>query len=169
MLRLAVITASDRGAEGVRDDASGPAILECLSSLPWALELVAYRVVPDERHLLSQHLRELSDTGTVDLILTTGGTGLGPRDVTPEATLDVIDRVVPGISEAIRAESLRHTPNAMLSRGAAGVRKGTLIINLPGSPRAVRECLSVVIPVLTHAVELLRGSVVDCARPEKAR
>ncbi|MEK7873890.1 MAG: MogA/MoaB family molybdenum cofactor biosynthesis protein [Chloroflexota bacterium] len=118
---------------------------------------VRYAIVPDERERIAEVLREWADSGQVDLILTTGGTGLGPRDVTPEATRDVLDREAPGLAEAMRADTLKKTPFAMISRQVAGARGRCLIVNLPGSPKAVRECLEVVLPVLPHAVELLRG------------
>lgn len=126
-------------------------------------ERVDYRVVPDDREELAAALVAMCEAGT-DLILSSGGTGLSPRDVTPEATADVADRMVPGIPEAIRAASMAATSRAMLSRGIAAIRGRTLIVNLPGSPKAVRECLTVVLPVLDHAVEVLRGEVGDCAR-----
>ena len=114
-------------------------------------------IVPDEKELVSSRLREWSDSGDVDVILTTGGTGLGPRDVTPEATAEVLDIEVPGITEAIRIETLKNTPLAMLSRAVSGVRSGCLIVNLPGSPKAVRECLEVAVPALPHALEMVKG------------
>jgi molybdenum cofactor synthesis domain-containing protein len=121
-----------------------------------------YAVVPDEKEIIAEKLAQWSDKGKTDIILTTGGTGLSPRDVTPEATLSVVERLVPGISEAMRIESLKKTSRAMLSRAVAGTRKKTLIINLPGSPKAVRECLEVVLPVLPHAVEIIKGEVGEC-------
>jgi molybdenum cofactor synthesis domain-containing protein len=160
-MKAAILTASDRGARGEREDASGRVLQELLGTV--GAEVVDYRVVPDELDIVASTLVAMADGG-VDLICTTGGTGLGPRDVTPDATLRVIQRRVPGIPEAIRAESLKQTPRAMLSRAEAGVRGKTLIINLPGSPKAVRECLDVVLPVLSHAVEVLQGGQLDCAR-----
>jgi molybdenum cofactor synthesis domain-containing protein len=154
-LRAGILTVSDKGARGEREDTSGAAIRELLGTIGG--EVDRYEVVPDEREMIAGRLRAWSDEAGLDLILTTGGTGLGPRDVTPEATLAVIDFPVPGIAEAMRAEGLKHTPMSMLSRAVAGVRGRTLIVNLPGSPRGVRENLRVVLPVLTHAVELLRG------------
>ena len=164
-MKAAILTASDRGARGEREDASGRVLREMLSAV--GAEIVDYRIVPDELDLVAGALVAMADGG-VDLICTTGGTGLGPRDVTPDATLQVIQRRVPGIPEAIRAASLPKTQRAMLSRAEAGVRGKTLIVNLPGSPNAVRECLEVVLPVLSHAVEVLRGGQLDCARDREA-
>jgi molybdenum cofactor synthesis domain-containing protein len=157
--RFAVITASDKGSQGEREDKSGPLLKEML--LPWG-DVVAYHVVPDERDKLAEVMRKLADEEKIDLILTTGGTGLSPRDVTPEATLEVIDRIVPGIPEAMRQESLKITPKAMLSRGIAGTRGKTLIINLPGSPKGVRENLQVFLQVIDHALEILTGRGGEC-------
>lgn len=161
-ITAAVLTISDRSSRGERPDASGPAIRELLNSIN--AEIKEYMVIPDEENIISGHLVSLSDTAGVDLIITTGGTGLGPRDVTPEATLRVIDKRVPGFEEAMRAESMKITPHGMLSRAVAGVRGKTLIINLPGSPKAVKETLSVILPALPHAVELIKGEVDSCAR-----
>lgn len=162
-LLVATVTASDKGSRGEREDVSGQVLEELVSSAGGLV--VSKSVLPDEQDLLSSHLVHLSDEVGVDLILTTGGTGLGPRDVTPEATLAVITRAVPGIAEAMRLESLKKTPRAMLSRAVAGVRSKTLIINLPGSPKAVRECFDVISPALRHAVQVLRAEVSECARP----
>lgn len=152
-LRVAILTASDRSARGERADLSGPALAEALRAA--GAQVVAQAVLPDERSALAAQLVEWAQAGEVDVILVTGGTGFAPRDVTPEATRDVIEREAPGLAEAMRAVSLRTTPHAMLSRGVAGVRGRTLIIDLPGSPRAAVENLQVVLPVLPHAVELL--------------
>lgn len=151
--RGAVVTISDACSRGEREDASGAALRELLQT---AAEVVEYRVIPDDRSRIEAVLRELAERG-VDLVLTTGGTGLGPRDVTPEATRAVVERLAPGLAEAMRQESLKKTPHAMLSRGVAGVLGETLIINMPGSPKAVRECFAVISPVLTHAVHILAG------------
>ena len=157
---FAIITASDKGSRGEREDLSGPAIAELLEPFGEVAEVV---VVPDDRPSLAGAMRDMASKG-VDAIFTSGGTGLSPRDVTPEATLDVIERRIPGIPEAIRRQTFTATEKAMLSRGEAGVLGRTLIINLPGSPRAVKECFSVVAPVLEHALETVSGQSGDCAR-----
>jgi len=159
MLTVGILTISDKGALGQRYDESGQTIREILSALD--SEVVNYEIVPDELDVICQKLPEWTDSREVDVIITTGGTGLGERDVTPEATMAVIDRVVPGFAEAMRAKSLGKTPMAMLSRATAGVRGHCLIINLPGSPRAVRECLEVVLPAIPHAVDIIKGVVTE--------
>lgn len=165
MFTLGILTISDKGSRGEREDESGRVIREMLAALN--ANLVKYEVVPDERDVISAKLVEWADDEGIDLVLTTGGTGLTPRDVTPEATLAVLDRVAPGLVEAIRAESLKKTPMAMLSRAVCGVRKRSLILNLPGSPRAVRECLDVVLPVFPHAIETLRGEAGECGEKDR--
>ncbi|PRR68689.1 MogA/MoaB family molybdenum cofactor biosynthesis protein [Neomoorella humiferrea] len=159
--RIAILTASDKGSRGEREDKSAAVIREMVAGLG---EVVAYAVVPDERQILAAKLREFCDTVGVDLILTTGGTGFSPRDVTPEATRDVIEREVPGLPEAMRAASLKATPHAMLSRAIAGIRGKTLIINLPGSPKGVRENLATILPALPHGLAILKGEVGECGR-----
>lgn len=154
MVRYAVLTSSDMGAAGKRQDTSGDTVVEMMSAA--GHELVERTIVPDERPRIVEKLRQWSFGSDVEVVLTTGGTGLGPRDVTPEATADVVEYEVPGIAEAMRAASLQVTPMAMISRAKAGVRGRTLIINLPGSPGGVRDNLAVVLPVLEHAVEILR-------------
>jgi len=150
-----VITASDACARGEREDASGAALVQLLTDL--GAEVVATKILSDDPDPLTQSLIDFADRDDVNLIITTGGTGLGPRDNTPEATQRIIEREAPGIAEAIRAESLKVTPMAMISRGISGVRSGTLIINLPGSPKAVKESFAVIAPVLPHALDLLAG------------
>jgi molybdopterin adenylyltransferase len=160
IIRTAIITLSDKGSKGVREDESGKVIREMIGCIG---VVDHYAVLPDEREVIADVLIRLSDSGNIDLILTTGGTGVAPRDVTPEATLAVIDRELPGMAEAMRAESLKKTPHAMISRAAAGIRKQTLIVNLPGSPKAVRENLSVILAALPHAIEKIKGDPSDCA------
>ena len=155
-----IITASDKGATGAREDLSGPALAELLKPFGQVKEQV---IVPDERQILAKTMRAMAKKG-YSAIFTTGGTGLGPRDVTPEATLDVIEKPVPGIAEAMRFKTAQFTPMAMLSRAVAGIYGGTLIINMPGSPKAVGECFQVIAPVLKHALETLSGSGTECAR-----
>jgi molybdopterin adenylyltransferase len=164
MFTVGILTVSDKGWSGERRDISGEVIRETLSALD--VRVVSYAIVPDEKRLIAERLVEWADKDGIDVIITTGGTGLSPRDVTPEATLSVVDRLVPGFAEAMRAESLRKTPMAMLSRAVAGTRKGCLIINLPGSPKAVRECLEPILQVLPHAVETLKGQAGECAASE---
>ena len=164
-IRAVVVTVSDKGYAGLREDSSGPALRDLLRDL--GAEVEEPRVVPDEQPLIEELLRGLADDGGVDLVLTTGGTGLAPRDRTPEATLAVIDRAAPGFPEAMRAASLAITPRAMLSRAAAGVRGSTLIINMPGSPKACREHFEVIADSLPHAIETLKGSAHDCATPDR--
>ncbi len=153
-MRFAILTVSDRSARGERPDASGPALVQAVQAQGW--QVVHQAILPDELPLLSRQLVEWADAGQVDVILTTGGTGFAPRDVTPEATQAVIERQAPGLAEAMRQASLQVTPHAMLSRATAGIRKRTLIINLPGSPKAAVENLHVIVPVLPHAVQLLQ-------------
>ncbi|HOS77976.1 MAG TPA: MogA/MoaB family molybdenum cofactor biosynthesis protein [Syntrophales bacterium] len=160
--RAAVVTLSDKGARGEREDLSGAECVRMLEGV--GIPVVATRIIPDERREIERTLIALAAQG-LDLVVTTGGTGVSPRDVTPEATLAVIDRTLPGMAEAMRLASLAVTPHAMLSRAVAGLRNRTLIINLPGSPRGVRENLAVVLPALRHALEKIRGDESDCATP----
>ena len=161
-LRAAVVTASDSGYVGAREDLSTPAAVELL-------EKAGYRVVhtvilPDDRAMLGAELKRLCDGDLADLIVTTGGTGFSRTDCTPEATMDVVERPTPGISEAMRLNSMKITPRAMLSRAAAGIRRQALIVNLPGSPKAVRECLEYILPPLSHGMDILKGTTGNCAR-----
>nr|WP_296085696.1 MogA/MoaB family molybdenum cofactor biosynthesis protein [uncultured Blautia sp.] len=162
MKRAAIITASDAGYRGEREDLSGPAIKEILEREGY--EVISMDILPDDQVMLAGKLQEIADSEKAELILTTGGTGFSERDVTPEATEEVIERKVPGIPEAIRAYSMTITKRAMLSRATAGIRGKTLIVNLPGSPKAVRESLEYIIDALAHGLEILSGEARDCAR-----
>lgn len=160
MITVAVLTMSDKGSKGEREDLSGPLIKDMLKSID--AEVKHYDILPDEKELIKEKLIKYSKE--VDLIITTGGTGLSPRDVTPEATLEVIDRQVPGIAEAMRSEGLKKTSRAMLSRAVTGVKGRSLIINLPGSPKAAKENLAVILDVIPHAIEKIKGDTKECAR-----
>ncbi len=160
-IRAAVITLSDKGFAGQRTDLTGPQLVKLLEGKAQVIQTL---LLPDDYEQLTQALIDLSDSGEVDVIFTTGGTGFAPRDITPEATTAVIDRPAPGIGEAMRAASMHITPRAMLSRATAGIRKQTLIVNLPGSPKAAIECIEVFLPVMAHAVETLRGEAYECGR-----
>lgn len=159
-MRAAILTISDKGHRGERDDRSGPALAAWLQQR--TAEVVAQEMLPDEADAISAQLREWADGGACDLILTTGGTGVSPRDVTPEATRTVLQREIPGIGEAMRAASLKKTPFAMLSRAVAGVRGRAIIVNLPGSPAGAVENLDAVWIALTHAVKKVQGDESDC-------
>lgn len=158
---VGIITASDKGSKGFREDISGSVIKEMMEEKGYFIK--EYRLIPDEQNLLEEAMKEMSDQEPVDLILTTGGTGFSLRDCTPEATIAVCDRLVPGIPEAMRAYSMQVTNRAMLSRAAAGIRKQTLIVNLPGSPKAVKENLSCIIDALDHGLAILKGESGECA------
>ncbi|HKZ47078.1 MAG TPA: molybdopterin adenylyltransferase [Thermodesulfobacteriota bacterium] len=160
MITVGILTMSDKGSRGEREDLSGKEIELILKG--HSAEVMAYEIIPDEAEIIKSKLIEFVDKKRLDLILTTGGTGVSPRDVTPEATREVLEKELPGMSEAMRAESLKKTPNAMISRAICGIRKQSLIINLPGSPRAVRENLAVVLPAIHHAVEKIKGSQEEC-------
>jgi molybdopterin adenylyltransferase len=152
-MKIMILTVSDRASRGDRDDKSGPALMAIIQAHGW--EVLSTRVVPDEQSKIEHILRTEADSGEVDVILTTGGTGFSPRDRTPEATKNVIDRDAPGMAEAMRLASIKITPHAMLSRAIVGIRGKTLIVNLPGSPKAARENFEVILPALPHAVQLL--------------
>jgi len=161
MITVAVLTLSDKGSRGEREDLSGPLIADILK--PICADLKHYEILPDEKDLIKEKLVQYC--GTVDLILTTGGTGLAPRDVTPDATLEVIDKEVSGITEAMRFEGFKKTRRAVLSRAVAGIKGSTLIINLPGSPKAVKENLEIILDVIPHAIEKIKGDTSECAMP----
>ncbi len=159
-IRAAIITLSDKGSKGEREDESGQVIRNLIEGI--GAVIGHYEVLPDEKQSIVEVLKRLSDPGDIDLIITTGGTGVSPRDVTPDATREVIERELPGMAEAMRAESFKKTPRAMISRAIAGIRKQTLIVNLPGSPRAARENLAVILPALPHAIEKIKGDTREC-------
>lgn len=164
MIRVAIITVSDKGAQGKREDLSGKTIRLILKRIE--AQVVWYKIVPDEQNLIQSAMIEAVDKFKVDLILTTGGTGLSSRDVTPEATEAVVEKTVPGISEVIRREGFKKTPLAILSRAMAGIRANTLIINLPGSPKGVRESLGVILETLPHGIAILKGETSECGKQE---
>jgi molybdopterin adenylyltransferase len=164
-IKAAVVTLSDKASAGLRVDGSGPVLQELLQAM--GVEVYEPIVIPDEQRQIETVLVTLADAEGFDLVLTTGGTGLGPRDRTPEATRVVIDRLAPGFVEAMRAQSMEVTPHAMLSRAVAGTRGKTLIINMPGSPKACREHFQVIAPALEHAVQTLRGEAIECATPDQ--
>ena len=159
--RVVVITISDKGSKGERIDTSGPALRQMLEK---TFDVTGVIIVPDEFDLIARIIREQVDEHAVDLVLTTGGTGVGPRDVTPEATRSIIEKDLPGFAEAMRMESYRITPHALISRAVCGIRGQSIIINLPGSPKAAVECLSFVEATLPHALEKLKGSPAECAQ-----
>ncbi len=154
-IKVAVLTVSDSCVEGNREDVSGQTICDMLSDEMF--KVCEKKIVPDDYQTITNVLKSFSDEQDIDVVLTTGGTGLGPRDVTPEATSSVCERIVPGFGEIMRAEGIKKTPKAILSRSFAGIRRKTLIINMPGSPKAVRECLEVILNLIPHAVKMMRG------------
>lgn len=161
-MRVAVITSSDSGYRGEREDLSGPVIEKMVTEFGY--QVVLKKLLPDEREMLAAEMKRIADAGEADLILTTGGTGFSPRDVMPEATASVCERMAPGIPEAMRAYSMQFTKRAMLTRAAAGIRKQTLIVNMPGSPKAVAECLEYILPELDHGLQILLGQAGECAK-----
>lgn len=160
MFTVGIITISDKGSKNLRVDLSGPEIESIIEKIGG--KVTSYTIVPDDKELIKEKLKDFADIKSLDLILTTGGTGFSKRDVTPEATIDVVDKLVPGIAETMRYESLKLTPRAMLSRAASGIRKNSLIINLPGSPKGVRENLNAILPALVHGIEILKGEANEC-------
>ncbi len=162
MIKVCILTLSDKGSKGLREDLSGAFLKEFVESLGW--QVVSYEILPDEEKMIKDKLESWIESLSPELILTTGGTGVHPRDVTPEATLQVIDRVVPGIAEYIRYISFSKTPLSALSRGVAGIKKETLIINLPGSPKALSEIMPALVRIIEHAVSKIKGDTSECAR-----
>jgi len=165
MIKVGILTISDKGSKGEREDLSGKVIEEVVKKING--EVKYYQIIPDEKNIIQEELIKAVDKLHLDLILTTGGTGLAKRDVTPGATLEVIEKEVPGISEIIRSESFKKTDRAILSRGVAGIRKESLIINLPGSPKGVRESLKIILDALPHGIEILKGQVTECGRNDE--
>ena len=165
MIKVGILTISDKGSRGEREDLSGKVIEEVIRKING--EVKYYQIIPDEKEMIKEELIKAVDKLNLDLILTTGGTGLGKRDVTPEATLAIIEKEVPGISEIIRSESFKKTNRAILSRGVSGIRKESLIINLPGSPKVVRESLEIILEALPHGIEILKGQATECGRNDE--
>lgn len=161
MFSVGIITISDKGSTGARKDLSGPEIKQIITSLP--AEVKMYEIVPDSKEIIVHKIKEFIDDSGIDLIITTGGTGVSPRDVTPEATREVIEKEIPGMAEVMRIEGLKKTPHAMISRAIVGIRHHSLIVNLPGSPKAVRENLLAILPALTHTLSKLKGDETECA------
>jgi len=165
MIKVGILTISDKGSKGEREDLSGKVIEEVVKKING--EVKYYQIIPDEKDIIQKELIKAVDKLHLDLILTTGGTGLAKRDVTPDATLEVIEKEVSGISEIIRSESFKKTDRAILSRGVAGIRKESLIINLPGSPKGVRESLEIILKALPHGIEILKGQAIECGRNDE--
>jgi len=165
MIKVGILTISDKGSRGEREDLSGKVIEEVIKKING--EVKYYQIIPDEKEIIQEELIKAVDKLHLDLILTTGGTGLAKRDVTPEATLAIIEKEVSGISEIIRSESFKKTNRAILSRGVAGIRKESLIVNLPGSPKGVRESLEIVLEALPHGIEILKGQATECGRNDE--
>jgi len=161
-IKFAVLTISDKGYKGEREDKSGPLLRNIIIENQGEVKIM--KIIPDKRELIEKELKEIADKEEVDIILTTGGTGFSPRDVTPEATKAIIEREVPGLAEAMRLKSLEITPYAMLSRAIAGIRKRTLIVNLPGSPKGAKENFEIILPALKHGIEILKSQTSECGR-----
>lgn len=162
MIKVGILTVSDKGSKGEREDLSGKILIELSEAENW--DVIKYEIIPDEKDQIVEILKNWADKESLDLIITTGGTGVYPRDVTPEATKEVIEKEIPGIPEYIRYISYPITPMAALTRGLAGVRKTTLIINLPGSPKAIKEIFPKLVPIIKHAIEKIKGDPSECAR-----
>lgn len=160
MITGGVITVSDKGSRGEREDLSGRDVIRMLADL--SIRVDAYEIIPDEKEAIRDKIREYADRKHLDLVVTTGGTGVSPRDVTPDATLEILEKELPGMAEAMRRKSMEKTPHAMISRAVAGIRGQCLIINLPGSPKGARENLEVILPALQHAIEKIKGDPSDC-------
>jgi len=163
MISVGILTISDRGARGERQDKSGLEIRRLVKEIPARVD--AYDMIPDDKEMIIDRLIQYVDTKGLDLIITTGGTGVAPRDVTPDATLSIVEKEVPGMAEAMRLEGLKKTPHAMISRAVVGIRKRSLIVNLPGSPKAVSENLSAILPSIHHAIAKMKGDVTECGSP----
>ena len=163
MFSAGIITVSDRSSQGVREDSSGPAIAAVLAGV--AIDVRQTLIIPDEKDKIKEAIVKWADIDNLDLIITTGGTGVSPRDLTPDATLEVIDRQLPGMAEAMRHQSMQITPYAMISRAIAGIRGRALIVNLPGSPKGAKENLNVILPALKHAIEKIKGDTAECGSP----
>jgi molybdopterin adenylyltransferase len=163
MIRAGIITVSDRSSQGNREDTSGPAIAAILKAV--SIDVCRSLIVPDEKDQIKDAIKQCADKENLDLIITTGGTGVSPRDVTPDATITVIDKQIPGMAEAMRFASMQITPYAMISRAVAGIRGRSLIINLPGSPKGAKENLKVILPALKHAIEKIKGDTAECGSP----
>jgi len=161
-IKFAILTISDKAYKGEREDKSGPLLRNIIIENQGEVRIM--KIIPDERELIEKELKEIADKEEVDVILTTGGTGFSPRDVTPEATKAIIEREAPGLGEAMRLKSLEITPHAMLSRAVAGMRKKTLIVNLPGSPKGAKENFEIILPALKHGIEILRGQTSECGK-----
>jgi molybdopterin adenylyltransferase len=160
LISAGVITVSDKGSRGEREDISGREVIRVLKEIP--ATVIDYEVIPDEKEIIKQKLKEYTDRKNLDLVITTGGTGVSPRDLTPDATLEIIEKEIPGMAEAMRRESGAKTPHAMISRAVVGIRGQTLIINLPGSPKGAVENLLVIMPALEHAIDKIKGDETDC-------